>query len=175
LIKPSILLLALALAPAAIASPYPDTRSKAAEPSAIPVPLRQALTLDQRHTPASLAQAEPQSDPTMPAASSGGPSEAEKTAELAREAQNPIANLISLPFQNNTTFRVGPQEERTLNVLNIQPVIPVPLSKDLLLVSRTIAPVINQPTSPTGRESLFGLGDINPQLYFVPRTNSKIT
>jgi hypothetical protein len=174
LIKPSILLLALALAPAAIASPYPASRIKTAEPSTIPVPLRQAVTLDQGPTPASLAQAEPQSDPAM-TAPNGGPSEEEKTRELAKQAQNPIANLISLPFQNNTTFRVGPQEERTQNVLNIQPVIPLPLSKDLLLVTRTIFPVINQPTSPTGRESLFGLGDINPLLYFVPRTNSKIT
>lgn len=124
--------------------------------------------------PAALAQAEPQSGQVMPAPRSGT-SEAKRTAELAKQAQNPIADLISLPFQNNTTFRVGPQEERTLNVLNIQPVIPVPLSKDLLLVTRTIVPVINQPTSPTGRESLFGLGDINPQFYFVPRTNSKIT
>jgi hypothetical protein len=172
--KHSILLLAFVLAPAAIASPHPASRTKAAEPSTIPVPLRQPVTLDQDLTPASLAQAEPQSDPAMPAPS-GGPSEEEKTRELAKQAQNPIANLISLPFQNNTTFRVGPQEERTQNVLNIQPVIPLPLSKDLLLVTRTIFPVINQPTSPTGRESLFGLGDINPQLYFVPRTNSKIT
>lgn len=44
-----------------------------------------------------------------------------------------------------------------------------------MLITRTIAPVINQPTSPTGRESLFGMGDINPQFYFSPRTRSPIT
>jgi len=171
----SILLLAVALAPAAIASPSPASRLTAAAPSAIPVPLRQPVTLDQDRSPASLAQAEAQSDPAMPAAPRGVPSEAEKTAELAKEVQNPIANLISLPFQNNTNFGYGPKGQRTQNVLNIQPVIPVPLNKDLLLVTRTIVPVIYQPTSTSGNEGELGLGDINPSFFFVPRTTSKIT
>lgn len=171
----SILLLAVALAPVAIASPSVASRIKAAAPSAIPVPLRQPVRLDLDRTPASLAQAEPQGDPAMPAAPSGVPSEAEKAAALAKEAQNPITNLISLPFQNNTNFGYGPKGQRTQNVLNIQPVIPVPLSKDLLLVTRTIVPLIYQPTSASGREGEFGLGDINPSFFFVPRTTSKIT
>jgi hypothetical protein len=50
------------------------------------------------------------------AAPSGGPGEAEKAAELAKQAQNPIANLISLPIQNDTTFHVGQQEKRTFKV-----------------------------------------------------------
>jgi hypothetical protein len=121
------------------------------------------------------AQAKPQGDPAMPEAPNSVSSEAEKAAELAKEAQNPIANLISLPFQNNTNFGVGPQGQRTQNVLNIQPVIPVPLSKDLLLVTRTIVPVIYQPTSASGNEDEVGLGDINPSFFFVPRTKSNIT
>jgi hypothetical protein len=171
----SILLLAVALAPLAFASPSGARRIKAAAPSAIPVSLRQPVTLDQDRTPASLAQAEPQDDPAMPATPSGGPSEAEKAEALAKQAQNPIANLISLPFQNNTNFGYGPQGQRTQNVLNIQPVIPVPLSNDLLLVTRTIIPYIYQPTSATGNEGEFGLGDINPSFFIVPRTTSNIT
>ena len=159
--RPLMLLLALALTPAANASP-------------IPANLRQPLTLPRASGPPLTAQAEPQRDQAIPA-STDGPSEVDATAELAKQAQNPIANLISLPLQKNTIFGAGPQGERTLNVLNIQPVIPVPLSKDLLLITRTIVPVINQPTSPTGRESLFGMGDINPQFYFSPQTRSPIT
>ena len=64
-------------------------------------------------------------------------SEAAARESLAEEAQNPIANLISLPFQNNTTFGLGPNQDRVLNVLNIQPVVPFALSKDLNLVTRT--------------------------------------
>lgn len=34
--------------------------------------------------------------------------QAQDSGNLAQEAQNPIANLISVPFQNNTNFNVGP-------------------------------------------------------------------
>jgi hypothetical protein len=156
-----MLLFAWALTPAANASP-------------IPANLRQPLTIERDSAPAITAQVEPQSDPAIPR-SIGKLSETDATEALAKAALNPISTLISLPFQNNTVFGVGPQGERTLNVLNIQPVIPVPLSKNLLLVTRTIVPVINQPTSPTGRESEFGLGDINPQFFFTPVTKSRIT
>jgi hypothetical protein len=44
-----------------------------------------------------------------------------------------------------------------------------------MLITRTIVPLISQPLSPSGRESKFGLGDINPQFYFSPITKSKIT
>ena len=47
--------------------------------------------------------------------------------DLAKQAQNPVRNLISVPFQNNTNFGVGPND-RTQNVLNFQPVIPVQIA-----------------------------------------------
>ena len=43
------------------------------------------------------------------------------TEDLAKLAQNPVGNLISVPFQNNTNFNFGP-EGGTQNVLNVQPV-----------------------------------------------------
>ena len=92
---------------------------------------------------------------------------------LRQAAQNPIANLISVPFQNNTTFGVPPYD-RTQNVLNIQPVIPVPLSDDLLLVTRTILPFVAQPDA-GGNGTIWGLGDLNPTFFFVPKTESHIT
>ena len=49
---------------------------------------------------------------------------AQDQADLAKASQNPVADLISLPFQNNTFFGVGPDDD-VANVLNIQPVIPV--------------------------------------------------
>ena len=69
--------------------------------------------------------------------------------ELAKLAQNPVGNLISVPFQNNTNFNVGPQNG-TQNILNIQPVIPIEINKDWNIITRTIVPVISQPRlSPT--------------------------
>src|SRR5215813_9926327 len=64
--------------------------------------------------------------------------------ELAKLAQNPVGNLISLPFQNNTNLNFGP-EKGTQNILNIQPVIPIDVSKDWNIITRTIMPVIWMP------------------------------
>lgn len=94
--------------------------------------------------------------------------------ELAKKAQNPIANLISLPFQNNTNFGVGPLN-RTQNIFNIQPVVPLSINKNLLLITRTIVPFVYQPEPPQGGGGNFGLGDINPQFYFSPKGDSNIT
>ncbi len=49
---------------------------------------------------------------------------AQDEGELAQKAQNPVGDLISLPFQNNTSFGIGPHN-RTQNTLNIQPVYPI--------------------------------------------------
>ena len=60
----------------------------------------------------------------------GAPAHAELGAEeLAKLAQNPVGNLVSVPFQNNTNLNFGP-DRRTQNILNIQPVIPVSVSDD---------------------------------------------
>jgi hypothetical protein len=63
---------------------------------------------------------------------------------LAKAAQNPIADMISLPFQNNTTLNAGPKSQ-TQNVLNIQPVFPIGLNPDWNVITRTIVPIISQP------------------------------
>ena len=50
--------------------------------------------------------------------------------ELAKKPQNPIANMIIVPFQNNTSYGIGP-DGRTANVLNVQPVIPIGLGEKI--------------------------------------------
>jgi hypothetical protein len=89
----------------------------------------------------------------------GAPAHAEMSAEeLAKLAQNPVGNLISVPFQNNTNLNFGP-EKGTQNILNIQPVIPISISKEWNIITRTVIPVISQPAlSPTG-ERKDGVGD----------------
>ena len=77
--------------------------------------------------------------------------------ELAKLAQNPVGNLISVPFQNNTNFNVGPLDG-TQNILNIQPVIPIEVNKDWNVITRTIFPLIWQPEFVPGQGSTFGLG-----------------
>ena len=96
-----------------------------------------------------------------------------KADELRRATQNPMADLISFPIQNNTNFNFGPLE-KTQNVTNIQPVIPFKLNEDWLLISRTIAPLINQPEFIEGQDSKFGLGDINQSLFLGPSSPGKV-
>lgn len=68
----------------------------------------------------------------------------DEAAALAKATQNPIADMISLPFQWNVGFETGP-EGHTSSVLNIQPVIPFNLSDNWNLITRTIVPIVNQP------------------------------
>jgi hypothetical protein len=92
--------------------------------------------------------------------------------DLAKQSQNPIASLISVPIQNNTNFGIGPDDE-TQNVTNIQPVWPFSISDDWNLITRTIVPLISQPdfyTGGQGRE--FGLGDITFSAFFTPKEAS---
>jgi len=96
-----------------------------------------------------------------------------QTEKLAKETQNPVANLISVPFQNNFNFGIGPNDA-TQWVLNIQPVIPITLNKDWNLITRTIVPIINQPSPGPGIRSAFGLGDINPSLFLSPANSGKL-
>ena len=94
--------------------------------------------------------------------------------ELAQELQNPLADLVSLPFQNNTSFNVGPEDDVS-NVLNIQPVAPIDMGEYNIL-TRTIVPLVYVPsfsveteTGTTDVSSEFGLGDINFTPFFAPK------
>ncbi len=92
-------------------------------------------------------------------------------AELARASQNPVGDLISLPFQNNLNLGVGP-DERPQNVLNIQPVWPIGLGDNWNFITRTILPVMSQPSPGTDRTT--GLGDVNFSGFFSPKKPGKI-
>ncbi len=98
---------------------------------------------------------------------------AQDSGDLAQQAQNPIANLISVPFQNNTNFNVG-SLDNDQNILNIQPVIPFKLNEDWNLVTRWILPVVYQPPLFRGDDTDFGLGDFNPSFFFVNQINPKL-
>lgn len=99
----------------------------------------------------------------------------ESNSDLAKKAQNPIANLISLPIQNNTNFGIGPLDE-TQNILNIQPVWPFSMNDKWNLITRTILPVVSQPDILTGGQGrINGLGDATFTGFFSPRDSGDIT
>ena len=92
--------------------------------------------------------------------------------DLAKQTQNPVADLISVPFQHNFNFNTGPND-KTVWVMNVQPVIPITLTKDWNLITRWITPIINQPALAPGIDHAFGLGDINPSFFLSPAGSKK--
>lgn len=97
------------------------------------------------------------------------PAQADDAAELAKKLANPIAALISVPIQANYNENYGPGEKGEQWLTNIQPVIPVSISEDWNLVSRTILPVIDQKNIPTPGMDESGIGDVTQSFFFSPK------
>ena len=103
----------------------------------------------------------------------------DQAAELAMELANPIASLISVPFQANMDYGMGPTNNGQRFTLNFQPVIPISISKDWNLILRTIVPMIDQKDivyqdvhiegQPAQNRSQSGLGDTVQSFFFSPK------
>jgi hypothetical protein len=101
--------------------------------------------------------------------------------QLAKQLSNPISSLISVPFQANEDFGYGPSHNGYKFTLNIQPVIPISISRDWNLILRTIFPIVSQhdlfyvenlpknsPLQPQNR-SQDGLSDTTQSFFFSPK------
>ncbi|MGO8836248.1 MAG: transporter [Limisphaerales bacterium] len=108
--------------------------------------------------------------PADASASGGGAADekAAQEAELAKKLQNPVAALISVPIQNNWDFGIGPANAMKYTA-NIQPVVPLSISKDMNLIVRTILPVIYAESPVNGGSSHSGLGDTTQSFFFSPK------
>jgi hypothetical protein len=89
-------------------------------------------------------------------------------AELAEKLSNPVAAMISIPFQFNYDQEIGPVDDGHKSYVNIQPVVPVPLNQDWNLIARVIVPVVGQSDIFPGAGSQFGLGDTTGEFFFAP-------
>jgi hypothetical protein len=87
--------------------------------------------------------------------------------ELAKMTENPIANLISVPFQENANLNYG-RSAKTQSVLDIEPVIPIELNKDWNLITRTTLPVMSQPGLQAGDDRINGIGDLQVKAFLTP-------
>lgn len=114
--------------------------------------------------------------------------------KLLTTFQNPVGDLISVPFQYNVNFPIG-HYSRVQDVLNIQPVVPIALNNDWLLITRWIMPVVYQPdpgsacrvnggaaaelceireTDSEANGGANGLGDLNPSFFLSPAHPGKL-
>ena len=109
------------------------------------------------------------------------PAEADEADKLAKQLSNPVSSLISVPFQANEDWGYGPSGNGYKFTLNIQPVIPISISRDWNLILRTILPVVSQhdlffipnlpknsPLQPQNR-SQDGLSDTLQSFFFSPK------
>ena len=90
-------------------------------------------------------------------------------AELAKKLSNPVAALISVPFQFNYDNNIGPVEGGDRWTINVQPVIPFSINDKWNLISRTILPIVSQDEIYPGAGSQSGIGDTVQSLFFSPK------
>ena len=95
------------------------------------------------------------------------PVRAQQSSDIAKQAQNPIANLISVPIENDFNPQTGINKDDSY-VMELKPVIPFRLSDSWTLITRTIIPVIQVPDLAPGIAGTTGLGDVNVSLFLSP-------
>jgi hypothetical protein len=91
----------------------------------------------------------------------------ESDEELTKKLSNPLADLVSVPFQYTGTLNVGPLD-KPQHTLNVQPVYPTKLNADWLLIHRAIVPLLSQPAFTPEQERKYGVGDIVYEGFFSP-------
>lgn len=102
-----------------------------------------------------------------PASFDSDGSSAGNATDLAKKLQDPISDLIRVPFQNNMNFNVGPHKG-TQDILNIQPVIPIHINADWNLITRTILPLVWNPSFSPARVPPFGLSPTTFAAFLSP-------
>lgn len=105
--------------------------------------------------------------PTFAQQADAAPS-AQDSQALAQQLANPIAALVSVPFQFNWDQNVGPNES-TRFILNVQPVMPFSLNQDWNLITRVIVPFVSQPILFEGGQPAFGVSDVLTSFFLSPK------
>ncbi len=100
-----------------------------------------------------------------------GYSQTNDASELAKKLANPIANMISVPFQNNMDFGVS-NGLGNRYTLNFQPVIPVSVNENFNLITRTIIPIVYQNNLTKWGESQNGISDVTISAFLSPKKNT---
>src|SRR5580692_10301575 len=101
------------------------------------------------------------------------PGFAQDAQSLAREAKNPLANLINVQFIYDALLNVG-ADNKTRDTLTIQPVVPFALDADWSVITRTVLPLISQPAPAPGATSTTGVGDAQFSAFLSPARTGRL-
>jgi hypothetical protein len=94
---------------------------------------------------------------------------ADDATEIAKKLQNPVGDLISVPFSNYTNFDVGPNKG-TQDILQIQPVVPLHVNEDWNVITRTVLPLVWSPSfEPVESVPPFGMAPTSFTAFLSPR------
>lgn len=93
--------------------------------------------------------------------------------QLAMKLSNPVADLISVPFQNNTVWGIG-SLNGSQNVLNFQPVIPISVGKNWNIINRIILPMVTQYNITGVAEKQNSLADMLYSIFLSPAKSKLI-
>jgi hypothetical protein len=108
----------------------------------------------------------------LPFAPLAGQKPEDQATKLAKATQNPVSDLVSLPFQFNFNSGGGFGGQTSFG-LNFQPVVPVKgVLKKWTIILRTIVPYFSVPTGAGTRQA--GLGDIQAQTFLTPAKSGRI-
>jgi hypothetical protein len=130
---------------------------------ALPIIAVTSGALAQEQTASAAEAATPAADPGAEHDASAD----QDVTELAKKLQNPIGNLISFPFQSLTNFSYGPNHGAQ-EVLNIQPVIPIHITSNWNIITRTILPLVWQPSLQPAKSVPFGTAPITFSAFLSP-------
>ena len=95
----------------------------------------------------------------------------DQATDLAKQQQNPISSLISVPLQGNWDFGLG-DRDATGTLFNVQPVMPFGISKGTNVILRVILPLVSQPGSGDARVN--GIGDVVTTAFFSPAKSGRV-